>query len=252
MSSLNDLAAANLAFSAAGIGISVAGFALIDFRLKQIERSFDEMSTRLDQILSSIERVQHDRVEHDLGEIRGLAELFEESWLLTDSGRAESNWRRVYQDGAGLQEIFSRRARIALDRDRDDYSSADPFLEAFALISGLRIASLLSCNEVSVARRIEEDSTHRLLQLTGSISLIDLVRNALPDDLEKGTRRWQLEQAKACEAMRPVVARIRTREQLLATRTAVLPSLEAKNVSPRDWFAQTRSEDAEAIVLLRD
>lgn len=247
---LTEVAHVNLALSAAGIGVSAAGFAIIAKRLDRIEAQMASVEDKIDQVISKIEEATRRETQDLFCNIRGLATLYEDSWSLSDIGRAERDRQRIWQDGAALQDMTERRAEHALGTTALGYDAARPHLEAFALVTGLRIAALLACDEVETARRVEQDTYERLDRLTGSLGLADLLPATMQEGLQPGSQDWLLERARAGRELRPVVSEIRLREQALATRTAALPLLENAGVRPREWLEEARSEkDAELLCL---
>lgn len=247
---LSQVAHVNLALSAAGIGVSAAGFAIIARRLDRIQSSLETMDGKIDHLISKIEETSRRETQDLFSNIRGLASIYEESWSLNDVGRAELDRQRVWQDGAALQDMTERRAEHALETRELGYAAAQPHLEAFALVSGLRIAALLACDEKESAKRIEKDTYQRLDRLTGGLGLADFVPAAMPENVDPGSQEWLLERAKATRAVQPLVTEIRTREQALATRTAALPLLEKTGVRPREWLEQARTEEEADLLCL--
>ena len=146
--------------------------------------------------------------------------------------------------------MTERRAEHALGTSALGYDAARPHLEAFALVTGLRIAALLTCDEVETARRVELDTCQRLDRLTGSLGLADLLPAAMLEGPQPGSQDWLLERARAGKELRPVVSEMRFREQALATRTAALPLLEDAGVHPREWLEQARAEEGAELLCL--
>lgn len=247
---LTEVAHVNLALSAAGIGVSAAGFAIIAKRLDRIEAQMASVEDKIDQVISKIEEATRRDTQDLFSNIRGLATLYEDSWTLSDIGRAERDRQRIWQDGAALQDMTERRAEHALGTSALGYDAARPHLEAFALVTGLRIAALLACDEVETARRVEQDTCQRLDRLTGSLGLADLLPSAMLEGPQPGSQDWLLERARAGKELRPVVSEIRLREQALATRTAALPLLEDAGVRPREWLEQARTEEGAELLCL--
>ncbi|MDF1834987.1 MAG: hypothetical protein P1U62_08915 [Alteraurantiacibacter sp. bin_em_oilr2.035] len=247
---LTEVAHVNLALSAAGIGVSAAGFAIIAKRLDRIEAQMASVEDKIDQVISKIEEATQREAQDLFSNIRGLATLYEDSWSLSDIGRAERDRQRIWQDGAALQDMTERRAEHALGTPALGYDAARPHLEAFALVTGLRIAALLACDEIETARRVEQDTYQRIDRLTGSLGLADLLPDAMQERSQPGSQEWVIERARAGREWRPVVSEIRLREQALATRTAALPLLEEAGVRPREWLEQARSEEEADLLCL--
>lgn len=250
VATLEGLAQLNLAFSAAGIGVSALGFAIVTRRLERIDQGIAQLETKIDTVISLIDEAARRETQDLLSQVRGLAELYENSWALTDIGKAETDLQRVWQDGSALQDKAEWRARHALGNPSLGYSAARPFLDAFAVISGLRIAALLSCDEVEAARRVERDSAEKLQRMTGALGLADLVPIEMQGKAKAGSGEWLVEKARATKTVTPILSEIRMREQALATRTTALTVLDLAKVRPREWLEEARHEpEAEVLVL---
>lgn len=247
---LQQIGLANVALSGAGLGVSIAGFAVMNHKLNTIAARLGGVEDGLSQISAKLDAVRADQERAVVSRLRALANLFEESWNLTDTSRAESSWTRVYQDGADLEEHILDRVGAEL-RNTAALPAAEAHLDAVALVSGLRIAAQLAAGEVESARDVERRSTARMLRLTGSIGLADLLLPALAD-VEPGSHAWEVARAERAEELRPTIVRLRQRESLMATRTSFLPLLEGQGATPREWLQMARSEHETPILALRE
>lgn len=250
VANVTQIASLNLALTGAGIGVTAVCFALVAKRLDRIEDGLASLEEKLDEVIAKIDEATHRETQDLFSHIRGLAEQYENSWELADKGRAEKVVEKVWHEGATLQDMSERRADHAMRTPALGYHASKPFLDAFAIISGLRIAALLAVDEIDVARRIERDSTEKLMHITGSIGLTDLLAST-PNPEAPGSLEWQLEMARSSEELWPTVAEIRVREQCLATRTTVLPMLDETGVRPREWLEQARNEVEADILCLQ-
>jgi len=246
---LNSLGVANLAVSAAGVGISVAGFAVISAKIDGVRRAVEGLSEQVLAISAKIDAVRQDMIDAEFSELRSLAKLMDEGWLLADSGRAAKQWHEVAFEAQSLQDKFEMRAGYLLG-SLDGYIVADPMLDAFALASGLRVAALAACNESEAARLAANDSSRTIDRLTAGIGAADLVRFRLEGSgIEPGSPEWALGIAQIGEDVRPLARKIREREAALATRAAPLSAVEAKGVKPSEWL-RAAHEEKEAPVLV--
>ena len=246
---LELLAGGTLALNAAGIGLAAASFARVEGHLTRIEGHVEKLGGQIEAVVGRLERIEHEIVISDLDAIRGLAQLFEESWALEDGARSESARRRVFEDGAKLQLAARRRAEAHLGSEFD-YALASPHLDVFALISGLRIAALIAGNETTAAKQIEAESTGHLEAMTGRLGLVDLVGQAMSSGVKVGTTQWDHDHSAISGLLRPAVETMRNRERLLATRTSCLELLKQNEVSPRDWLEVARLETEAPILVL--
>jgi hypothetical protein len=120
---LSQLGTANLALSAAGIGIAVAGFALLARRIDRVQRSVDGMAGALETISTKVDQVRQDLIDSDLSDLKALAKALDEGWQLADV-RAERQWHDVAKGALSHQSRFELRAEHALaghDASRTDF-----------------------------------------------------------------------------------------------------------------------------------
>ncbi len=250
LDTLSDLGLANLAMSAAGIGISVAGFAVMSAKIDGVRHAIAGVASSIDAISAQVAEFGQDLIEADFVVLKTLAQQMDEGWLLTDSNRAERQWHDVARGAHQMQNRFASRASNLLGGP-SPYLSADPMLDAYALASGLRVAAYAACNEIAAAREAGAEGARGLDQLTGNIGLADLVRKRLEvDAIAPGSNDWAVAQAQASEDLRPVVRKMREREAALVTRTAPLVAVEARGLRPHDWLRAAHEEQEFPVLLL--
>lgn len=249
VAALAQLNAINLAFSAAGIGVSVAGFAILAHRIGQVQQSVAGMTEKLDLIGTKLDQVRQDLIDADLAELKALAKALDEGWTLSSGDRAERQWHDVAKGALSQQARFELRGEQIL-QSNSDYELADSMFDAVAFANSLRVAALAACNESAAAHEAAADGAKTIERLTGDIGVAKLVRSSLAGmRLEAGTPAWDKAFAAATEAASPRVLHIRQREAAIATRTAPLAVLEERGITPREWLAAAR-EETEAPILL--
>ena len=251
---LQQMGIADVALGGVGLGVSIAGFAVMNRKLDSIAGRLGGIEDGLSQISAKLDAVRAEQERATIAKLRNLAAMFEDSWEMTNSNRAERNWNRIYEEGGDLEEHFIDRAKA--ERDIAAPSAAtlpavEAQLDAFALVSGLRISAQLALGEVENARTLERRSAADLRGVTSTIGLADLVLPAL-SDTAPGSVEWDLARAERVSELRPVVARLRQREALLATRTAFLPLLARHGATPREWLRLIREETQTAVLVLED
>lgn len=250
MDLLQNLGVANLAMGAAGLGVSMVGFGVMSIKLDRVQASIHAMSDHLDTISTKIDRLRQDAVDADFVEIHSLCRLYEEGWDFRDRGRSEQQWLRIAHEARTFQDRFAWRARELLTSSPSNATLADPMLDALSLASGLRVTSLVACNEGTLACNVSSEAAVQLEALTGSIGLFELSAMQIPSDAEPGSTDYELALVEAREAARPLLQKIRHREAVTATRTAPLPLLERQGVAPREWLEAARTERQASVLML--
>ena len=250
MDLLTNMGVANLALSATGVGVSVVGFGILASRLDDVQRSVLALGQGIEAAGARIERVRQELIDADFCEVLSLARRYEEAWELSDSGRAEELWMRVAYDARTYQDRFAWRARDLISAGADNIAAADSMLDAVAITSGLRFAALAACNETALAKTIAVEAATQIESLTGAIGLRELLTPEIVSQWEPGTGDYKAGIASASEAARPLLKKLRAREAAAATISAPLEVLEQRGITPREWLAESRSEDAEPILML--
>lgn len=252
ISSLQQIGLTNLAFSAAGVGISVVGFAAMAVKLDRIRVAIEGVSAHVEIVSAKIDSVRHEQIEADFAEIRALAKAYDEGWLLSDAG-AERQWRQISHDALRFQTRFESRADHLLGGDVANYAVAEPMLDAISFASGLRVGALAAANETIAAQQAAADGARTIERLTGGIGLSDLARHVLSRSTAvPGSQEWAISIAAATEASRETARSIRQREAAIATKAAPLASLERRNITPRDWLAAARDEKETPLLLMME
>lgn len=250
MDLLQNLGVANLAMGAAGIGVSMIGFGIMSVKLARVQASIHAMADHLDTISTKIDRLRQDAVDADFVEIHSLCHLYEEGWNFGDRGRSEQQWLRVAHEARTFQDRFAWRARELLTVAPTNAVLAEPMLDALSLASGLRVASLVACNEGTLASNVSSEAAVQLEALTGSIGLVELAATQIPSGVEAGSTDYELALVEAREASRPLLQKIRHREAVTATSTAPLPLLEKRGIKPREWLEEARNEKHASVLML--
>lgn len=145
---VSQLQVGNLLLTGAGIGVSIAGFAILSARIGAIGRKVDGLADRLDAIGRSVDGLRQDRIAEQLTELGTVAERYEEGWNMADP---RPHWRDTAVPAHALANQFARLAGEVLDRDPDDFAAVEPFVEALALAISLRVNAWLAAGEDGIA-----------------------------------------------------------------------------------------------------
>ena len=250
MQMLESIGVANLALNAVGVGVSVVGFGVMNAKLGQVQGAVHAIADRIDSISDKIDRLRQDAIDADFSDLLSLTGMYEEGWALAETVSAQRQWHRVQQDALVIQNRFANRAQKLLQVTSGNIDAADPMLDAVALASGLRVASLVACNESNLARSIANDSSRQIEALTGSIGLVELTAHADLKGARAGTADYDVAMANAREAARPLLRKLREREAATATRAMPLASLEERGIAPRTWLEAARNEEEAPLLFL--
>lgn len=250
VSTLNDFGIANLVMGATGIGVSMAGFAVISAKIDGVRRAVEGVAALINVLSAQIDEVRRDMIDADFASLKTIAEQMDEAWLLSDSARAERQWHDVAREAHRLQNRFAGRAEYLL-AGPDGYLPADPMLDAFALASGVRFSALAACNETAASAEAARDASRTLQNLTGRIGLADLAQHRIQSlSVEPGSQAWSFALTEASDEARPIARKLRDREAALATRPTPLLAIETQGISARDWLRRAYDERDAPILFM--
>jgi len=249
---LNQLQIANLALGAAGIGVSVIGFAVMSKKIDGVREDVRALDGKLDRLLDEFARDRTEKLDEMLDRLLGLAERIDTRWSMSVD-KAEIGWHRDADEADSLGNFFSGRARRLLEARPAAIREATPLLDASAMASGLRVGALAQSGETKAAINVARDDAGRLERLTGDIGAADLARAwmAAPEwRTVPGSNAAGDALMLATTEARAIAMTLRCREAAAVTRAAPLIALEAKGIPARDWLSAAREEQDAPILLL--
>jgi hypothetical protein len=248
---LQLLAFADLALSGLGIGISIAGFLRVCAKLDRLERQLDELKDGLGELSEQVQALHERMVARDFVTLRAAAKDMDEIWLLDSEAAASMRWHNLARSLIDLCELFSWSAASILAKGPGALQAAEPHLDALALASGLRVASLAAAGEERAAQFAALACSREMETLTGAIGTANLVRERLRQaNVCMGTPEWSSALKIAAAEATPTAARLRQREASAATLGAPLRELEERGIRARDWLAAARQEEDVPLLLM--
>ena len=245
VSVVQSLQVANLALNGLSIGVSVAGTAMLARRIARVEQKIEAILPELVSVRRGIEDLRAERIAEDFASLRTLAGQVEEAWL-PSSTRAE--WMAIARDAHFLADSFERRAHDL--GDANSLLAGEPFVEAFALASELRVTARLASGQDDMARQAAAVRTNTLLELGCPVRLGRLILSAMPDNGDAATPRWQERIDQLTEELSPIVAASRARELSAAATSETLQELARQEISGREWLEASRSDDRTPLIFL--
>lgn len=254
IANLTRTGALNLATSAAGIGISVAGFAVLAHRLDKVKTAVNGVADKIDGIGLAISELKQDAIDRDLADLRTIAKAYDEAWTFEKSDRADQRWQVVAKEALTLQSRFEVRAeKILFNNHAIDL--AEPFLDAIAFANAIRVSAHAACNETGATHQAVIDGGRTMDRLTGRIGTrvyIELAVARFTKDLSltPATAEWDAAFVIAEQEATRKVAALRQREAAIATRTAPLTLAASRGLNSREWLKGLHEESQSALVLM--
>lgn len=244
---VQSLQVANLALGAVGIGVSVAGFAIVARKIAGLEAKLDAYGEQIGRIAKGVDLLLAQRVADDLVHLRTLAAQMDEAWSLRNP---DHQWQQVAREAQLLGARFQQRLERLGDDGVLEPISAEPLLDAYALASATRVSARLALGDDAAARNAANDGAYLLADYSAAFALDEIVLrrvNALP--IAPGTGAWKNALDDEVEAARPMFTRVRDREASAAATGMTLAELGSRGIAGREWLETARHE-AEAPLLL--
>lgn len=241
---VRSLQLANLTLSGAAIGVSIAGTALLAHRIGSLEAKIDTLLPALETVAKQVEILRAEKLADDFTRLRTLAAQVKEAWL---PSATSAEWIAIAREAHFAADAFDRRARET--RALGDGLLVEPFVDAFALASDLRITARLAAGQDDMARHAASDRANNLVELGRDMQVAKLsLAASCTDDL--GSLAWEGELDRSVEHTTKLVMAARARETSAAASVETLLELEAQGLSGREWLEASHSETASPVLFL--
>ncbi|MEN2786748.1 hypothetical protein ACFOKI_01385 [Sphingomonas qilianensis] len=247
LGTLQSLQMASLVVSGIGIGVSVAGFAILSQKIGRVSDQVKALDTRLEQMAKSIDDLRREPVQEDFDRLRTACEQMDEAWSLSTP---ERQWRSAAQELHGLQNRFSRRVRRIV-AETDEIATVEPFVEAFAMAGAARVSSRLAAGDNEASLQASESFAREFREVLEPIGAADILaerlraEGILPGDARYASRAEQLQVDASA-----VAASYRDREAAASSTPFTLRRLEKAGISGRKWLEAARHETTEPLMFL--
>lgn len=247
LGALQHLQIANLALTGLGIGVSVAGFAIMSAKIDKVNRRLDGIAEQLERLAMSLDDLKLEYIRSDLDRLRTACEQADEAWTLIDP---LPQWRAAAETLHHLQNAFGRRAARLMATPDTAPDLRDCCVDAFGLAGSTRVAVRLAMNEMPVAIATSRTYAAELQRLTGDLGAANFLAEGLAATKPESA---PLERLAAFELHRPAAERratfVREREVLAATQALTIAQLHASGISGRSWLEQARTTQEPFICL---
>ncbi len=245
---LHNLQLGNAALDAAGIGVSIAGFAVLSAKIDRVETKLDSLSQRVDAIGRAVEHMLREKIADDFIRLRTATEQMDEGWHLSD---ASQHWRHVANEAHALVNIFERRIYQMLDDDRSDTQAVEPMQEAMAMAIAMRVSARLAAGDDVAARYAAGEGAKALAKLGGRFGVADnALKRMQASSIEVGTSAWGEALERTTDELRPLFNTIRSRETSAISTILTLEELERQGIEGRRWLETARNEETSPILCL--
>lgn len=240
--SLRMLQIANLGVAAAGIGVSVVGFAVMNAKLKNLESAVQQVSFQIEKQFAELHDAQ---VRKELSDLRGALEGVELAQRLRDP-RSELN--SLASSLTRISSVTRGHLENLLEKQFFDETLFTLFARALLTSDQARIEAYLLANEL--------DSAHHAALAVG-----DSYSN-LFDELSPGELTHKLQLNKQCDerdseleldsvGLKNMVKALRDITDAAMTKPLLIEELRRQEISGPRYMQAVRDEKSQPVLLLR-
>lgn len=234
---------ANIGISAAGLGVSVIGFVLINKKLKGLESDITQLSAKMDRHFQELgERY----LRQHFSRLYTLFERAEQAALLPNPSR---EW--LYIEGQLAEESGFFQGEIGYHLTQDNFNQEwfNKMTTALMLSNSARIQCLLRSNEMPAAQHASTVISHHYIDLFDPISETALAHkmtanaaDADADELQAFRRNQQL--------AGQMVAGLQEMTDCAETKSILIEQLIDQRIAGPDYLAAINAETEHPILLL--
>jgi hypothetical protein len=253
LSSLQMLSGATLAAATVGIGVNVAGFALVLKRLQDLEKSIAAVNRDVLVARALAGRVDAGLAAARRAAVESLLERGEEAWQRSD---ASDVWRqldgpldevqrygRALVDGGGPEPSVFHDPRFSLEEAVAAY-------EAVLVLAAARVQTLLLLDEHDAARHHAAEVHRWHEKAMAGLTPVDIaaarsLHMAEAEGLSEADARSRL--LRVARPFKECVHEIRLQ---LADRPALLTTLATKGIRGREYVEELRGQNEEPVLIL--
>jgi hypothetical protein len=244
LESLELLQYANLGMSAAGLGVSAVGFAVINQKLKKIESQISDLSNHMDgHFQNTVDR----ELRTHYSKIATLFEKAEVAGRLSNSGNEYLSLSSQLADESGYfyGEIIEHFK--ADDFEIERYS---PLIRSMELCNAGRIECLLLAEEMHAAHKAAENIGERYMTLFDNLVPFELAEKITytKDDVDHDARHSFL---KELNDVNKLIGAVRDITDVATTKPYLIKCLIDKGISGTEYLSAIRTENEHPILLLK-
>lgn len=236
---LQVLQFATLGATLVGVGVSAAGFVVLNKKLSALSNQIEDVRKDVRAEFS----LQHERgVQTHFSTVRGLFEQADEAVALR---KPEEEWRAIARELANEGAFFRAEVRMCLSMDVFDQQLFAALLQALATCHGGRLECLLLSNELHAARKVALNISRQYHVLFDAISprtLMDKVRE--PGATGESSYGDQLRE------MRQLLSSVRDIQDAAHTKPLLIDTMIARGIDGNRYVRQLREDESEPLVLL--
>jgi hypothetical protein len=234
---------ANIGISAAGLGVSVIGFVLINRKLKSLEVDISSLSEKMDRhIQASSDRYYRPHFSR----LYTLFESTQQAALLPDP---EREWLSIQKHFAEESRFFRDEIGHHLSEEKFNQDWFNKMTTALALSNSARIQCLLRANELPAAGSISAAIAQDYIELFAPISVSRLAHMMTANQIVPGKDELQAfrDNQKLADLM---VAGLQEMTDCAETKPLLIENLISMQISGSNYLNALNNETQQSILLL--
>jgi hypothetical protein len=240
---LQVLQYATLGATVAGLGISVAGFAIMTRKLNTLQKSFDALSGKMSEQFKDIEER---RLRDHYHQLRGLFTQADQAYYLKNP---IDEWMLIARDLAKESSFFHGELIHLLENKAFDSDLFSNLTHSLTLCNSGRLECLVLSNELEASRSISSDFSGQYNQLFDSISPSTLTRKAEASITSCETTSEQQLRHKYLH-MEELVKGVREMQVTASSNPYLIDTLIEQEIDGRAYVERLRGEKEEPVFLL--
>ena len=239
---LQILQFANLGATVAGIGISAAGFALMNYKLNKIHSQISEFALRVDEQFLDL---RESRLRDHQSCVMGLIAQAEHAHLLSSPG---AEYLRIASVLAGESDFYQGEIQHFLAQDNFDAQPFSAMVQLLALSNGARLRCLVLAQELEYARSISSQIASVYGGMFEPLEPISLAKRSIYM-LEESEKPYDHLLRQSVQECRDLVVNLRDTQDAASTTPFLMDALIENKIDGHDYMYQLMEEE-EPILLL--
>ena len=239
---------ANLALTGAGMGISIAGTALLMRQVDRLSQRVDGLHEQLASVAGGVRQLQAEPLRRDLARMDTLARQVDEAWL---PGARDDDWLAIARDAHFLADQFRARAQDMAELPVAE--GLESVTDAYALASNLRVTARLAAGQDAMARAAADERADVIFALGEAVRLSGRLAR-LPDEdvgaAQPASHSWLTAVRSRQTAAIATAERARERVLQAASCLETLAELDRQGIAGREWLLAARQEQEAPVLFL--
>lgn len=235
---LNGMQVANLALSGLGIGVNVAGFALINRRLDELSSNVAEIH---DLLATFVDEMRRKRLVELEDRLRAQLQHAEEGWDHNDSKRV---WTRVADELHDLLYLYDSVIDDTFDARPVNLNLLAYLLQRYRTLASTRVKCLMLLDELEPAKQFSQRFSRETGRILDGVSPFELSCSidAVVDPKERFSYDNHLRIRERLPKCQDFVYRVREFQDLFATLPSLIQSLIDNGESGKEYICRLKEE----------